>query len=53
MDILSPELKQKRSHNAFIETNFLAYENKEIHLPDKFIPSDEFLAYHREHIFRG
>lgn len=51
--ILSPELKQKKAlSNAFIETNFFAYENKEIHLPDKFIPSDEFLAYHGKNIFK-
>lgn len=29
----------------------LRYDNKEINLPDKFLPENEFLAYHNEYIF--
>jgi len=35
-----------------IESNFIAFENKSILLPDKFLPSPEFLDYHYQHIFR-
>lgn len=31
---------------------FLKYENKSIVLPDKFLPSKEFLKYHHKNIFR-
>lgn len=31
---------------------FLIYENQSINLPDKFLPSREFLEYHRKNIFR-
>ncbi len=40
-----------RSNNEFLSTALLAYEGKTIRKPGKFWPSDEFLEYHREHIF--
>lgn len=49
--ILSPHLKHKNINAAF-ECNFLAYENKQIILPDKFLPAPEFLDYHMNNIFR-
>jgi len=49
---LSPTLKSKTISPA-IENNFLAFENKSIILPDKFLPSPEFLDFHFKHIFKG
>jgi putative restriction endonuclease len=48
---ISPALKSKTISPA-IESNFIAFENKSIILPDKFLPSKEFLDYHYQHIFR-
>ncbi len=50
--VLSSELKQKKNINKALETHFIAYENKEIHLPDKFLPQPEYLDYHYQNIFR-
>lgn len=41
------DFKKDRSVDDF----FLKYEQHSIHLPDKFLPSKEFLAYHHQHIF--
>ena len=49
---VSPVLKSKIISTS-IETNFIAFENKPIMLPDKFLPSPEFLDYHFQKIFRG
>jgi len=51
--MLSSELKKKKVLNPALESNFIAYENKPIMLPDKFLPSPEFLDYHFQKIFRG
>lgn len=48
---ISPVLKSK-AISPVIESNFIAFENKSIILPDKFLPSKEFLDYHYQHIFR-
>lgn len=32
---------------------FLGYENKQISLPDKFLPSKEFIEYHNDMVFLG
>ncbi|MEI7504985.1 MAG: HNH endonuclease [Paludibacter sp.] len=48
---ISPALKSKTISIA-IENNFIAFENKSIILPDKFLPSKEFLDYHYQNIFR-
>lgn len=48
---ISSALKSKAISPA-IESNFIAFENKSIILPDKFLPSKEFLDYHYQHIFR-
>lgn len=47
---LSPILKSKSVTSA-IEYNFIAFENKSITLPDKFLPSKEFLDFHNNNIF--
>ena len=38
--------------NDFVITNFLDYENKSITLPDKYLPSFEFIDYHNKYIFK-
>ena len=48
---LSPLLKSKTVASA-IEYNFISFENKTIILPDKFLPSREFLDFHNNNIFR-
>jgi len=50
--ILSPQLKKKKVVTPAIESNFIAYDHKQIILPDKFLPLPEFLDYHYQHIFR-
>ena len=32
---------------------FMKYQEASINLPDKFLPSQEFLQYHRKHVFKG
>lgn len=32
---------------------FMGYNNREIHLPNKFLPGKEFVEYHNEVIFQG
>jgi putative restriction endonuclease len=49
--IISPRLK-KNNITQTIENNFIAFENKQIILPDKFLPSREFLDYHYNNIFK-
>lgn len=50
--ILSSELKKKKTVIPALESNFIAYEHKQILLPDKFLPSPKFLDYHFQHIFK-
>lgn len=50
--ILSEKLKNKKMvNNQAFEMNFLHFENKQIILPDKFLPEPQFLDYHIRHIF--
>lgn len=42
---------RKYSKEPFFAHNLAIYENKQIYLPIKFLPSDEFLRYHREEVF--
>ena len=49
--VLSSKLKKNKTIIPAIESNFIAYENKQIILPDKFLPLPEFLDYHYKHIF--
>ncbi len=48
---LSKVLLKKRKED-FVKKNFIEFENKTINLPDRFIPSLEFLDYHYENIFQ-
>lgn len=51
--VLSPNLKRFLPQPA-LELNFLAYEGKQIRLPDKIAnPSADFLEHHRNHIYPG
>lgn len=49
--ILSPQLIDEQNHTYF-PMYFGKYKNASINLPDKFLPSPEFLTFHLEHIFR-
>jgi putative restriction endonuclease len=50
--LLSDALKPQKMINPAIETYFIAYENKKIILPDKFLPDPAYLDYHFTNIFR-
>lgn len=39
--------------NKTLESNFVLYSKAKIHMPDKFWPEQEFLAYHRMNLFRS
>lgn len=47
---LSSRLKDSNS-NDFINNSFTSYENKEISLPDKFVPDKDFLLFHNKEVF--
>jgi len=48
--VLSPELKGALPNEA-IDREFVYREGVSLRLPERFAPSEEFLAYHREKIF--
>jgi putative restriction endonuclease len=50
--VLSEKLKREKLISVGLETNFMAYESKQIILPDKFLPEPEYLDYHYQHIFK-
>ena len=41
-------LLKKKNIPESIQQNFIDFEGKQIHLPDKFLPSKEFLKIHNE-----
>ncbi|GAL65542.1 HNH endonuclease [Jejuia pallidilutea] len=43
----------EHKENESIADFFLKYDKQKISLPDKFLPSQEFLKYHSDNIFRG
>lgn len=49
--ILSDELR--RRDEVFIKNVFLPIDNQMIEAPERFAPSVEFLAHHRNHVFVG
>jgi putative restriction endonuclease len=49
---VSKQLTELKKENAVADL-FLKYENQAIILPDKFLPSKEFLDYHNKNIFRS
>ena len=50
--VISSELESQRG-NSYAEEAFWAREGKQISLPEKFFPGDEFLQWHREVRFQG
>jgi putative restriction endonuclease len=48
---LSPYFDDFKKENAVLDL-FMKYENQSIILPDKFLPSREFLDYHYNNIFK-
>ncbi len=48
--ILSETILQKKKE-VNIQKYFIEYENQSIILPDRFLPSQEFLEYHNKNIF--
>lgn len=49
--LLSEKLRRKNA--TLIEELFVKYDNREIFLPQKFLPDRDFLEYHSEVIFKG
>jgi putative restriction endonuclease len=49
---LSRELIDLKNENA-VSDLFLKYQNQSIILPDKFLPSKDFLDYHYNNIFKS
>lgn len=47
---ISSKLKKKKNPQS-IQFNFIDLDGKEINLPDKFLPSTEFLKYHNQNTF--
>jgi putative restriction endonuclease len=50
--LLSGSLSNGRP-GSYISYTFNKYADKKIQLPEKFPPNNEFLKFHRNHIFRG
>ena len=48
---VSKYLNEYKKEDAVTEL-FLNYDNNSIFLPDKFLPSKEFLEYHHQNIFK-
>ncbi len=48
--VLSPQIKNRNNEGLNL---IKAYDGQQIHMPKRFIPNQEFLAYHRNHIFRA
>jgi hypothetical protein len=49
--VLSPALREYMISET-LRRNFLPFEGKPIHLPEKFLPDADFLRRHRDEIFR-
>jgi putative restriction endonuclease len=50
--VLSPILKRHLPNQA-IESEFIRREGQRLTCPDRFLPDTDFLAYHRDHMFRS
>jgi len=50
--VLSKSLQTKLTHEVYVD-NFSKYEQCEISLPSRCIPSQNFLEYHRSHVFKA
>ena len=53
MQIKVSEQVRSLSENEFAQKSLLALEGKSISLPEKFLPSEDFLTYHNNVIFLG
>lgn len=49
---LSPSLNKLKDKTS-LEIFFAPFENKSIHLPQRFLPDKDFLKYHQENIFNS
>lgn len=49
---VSDEVSQQLS-DEYLKEWFTPYESKQIALPNKFLPSKEYLKWHNENVFRG
>jgi len=49
--VLGPYLREFLPNEA-LERNFLAYEGKQIQMPDKFLPDSDLMQKHREVLYR-
>jgi putative restriction endonuclease len=49
---VSSIILDSRSMQLGVNDYFIAYQNKKIHIPQKFIPAKEFLDFHQHKIFR-
>jgi predicted restriction endonuclease len=49
--VISSELRKYLPHES-LNKNFIVYEGTSINLPEKFLPDQQFLSYHRENIYR-
>jgi putative restriction endonuclease len=43
----------RHASQPIVATHFLAFAGTRLQFPEKFRPSDEYCAYHREHVFSG
>lgn len=50
--VISKEVKEHYKQNS-VKTYFDSYDNKQIILPKRFLPDDQFLEFHRTNIFQG
>lgn len=48
--VLGPYLREFLPNEA-LKRNFLAYEGKQIQMPDKFLPVSDFMQKHRDEVF--
>ncbi len=48
---ISPQLIKMKS-DKYLDENFFQYEEKIINIPDKYLPSDKFIEYHNDYIFK-
>jgi putative restriction endonuclease len=51
---MTVSVSKRHAQNAgqFFESSISAYEGRPITLPEEFLPDQQFLSYHREHIFQ-
>ena len=45
--------KYTESEDSYFGSAIARFEGRPIHLPEKFAPAEDFLSYHRQHIFQA